>query len=249
MSNELTVSGSGGIAEIRVFNTDLSLVTQAIAENMGPSGITEFDLQRITVPSGGGTFWRVPTLEGPKPETSIRGVIIFQRDIRAYWAQSLEKSGGGTPPDCSSVDAIIGHGTPSGMCHACPLAEFKSDDDKRGQACKQAKQLFVLRGENLLPEVVSVPPTSLKNAKKYLLSLSNVGISYWSVLTELTLAETKNAGGITYSQIVFKFAGKLDPKTQVAAQKYSETLKPMLVKAIIDAASVGAETDKPSDAI
>ncbi len=247
-TTELTVPGSGGIADIRVFHTDLALVTQAISENMGPSGITEFDLQRITVPSGGGTFWKIPTLEGPKAEPLLRGVIVFQRDIRAYWKVPLEKSGGGTPPDCSSLDSITGNGKPGGLCHNCPLAQFGSDDDKRGQACKQAKQLFILRGENLLPEVVSVPATSLKNAKQYLLQLSNAGIPYWAVLTELTLTEAKNAGGLTYSRINFKFAGKLDAKTQVAAQKYGEMLRPMLVKTIIDATDVGAP-GKPSDAI
>jgi len=242
-------SGSGAVAEIRVFNTDLALVTQAISENMGPSGITEFDLQRITVPSGGGMFWKIPTLEGPKAAPTLRGVIVFQRDIRAYWKEALEKSGGGAPPDCSSIDSISGHGKPGGLCHACPLAQFGSDDDKRGQACKQAKQLFILRGENLLPEVVSVPPTSLKNAKKYLLSLSNAGISYWAVLTEMTLSEAKNAGGLTYSQINFKFSGRLDARTQVAAQRYSEMLKPMLLKTLIDGGDVGGAPAKPSDAI
>jgi len=95
----------------------------------------------------------------------LSGIIIAWRDTRAYWSVPMEESDGNMPPDCYSLDARTGEGEPGGNCHKCPNAEFGSGSKGEGQACKLVRQLFLVREDNLLPEIVHLPPSSLKPAR------------------------------------------------------------------------------------
>src|SRR5581483_3839785 len=181
MSQQIAKAESASV--IQAFATDLATIHAAMSTNIGADGLSEFDLPRIRIPAGGGLQWVVPSLEGETSEAVIEGVIVLARDTRAYYAQPLGESGGNQPPDCSSSDAVTGVGEPGGNCLRCPFAQYGSARDGHGQACKQIKQLFVLRGSLLLPEVISLPPTSLKAAKQYLLKLTSQGFPYFSVVS------------------------------------------------------------------
>lgn len=199
-----------------------------IRENVGGGGITEFDLDRVHVPAGGATTWTIPSLEGEEESKEITGVIVYWREPRAYWAQSFDETGGGTPPDCYSPDGVHGYGSPGGLCAKCPFAQFGSAEKGRGQACKQMRLLFVLRKGSMLPLVVVAPPTSIKPLKTYFLRLAAQGRPYWSVVTRLTLQRTKNQDGIPYAQIVPQLAGVLDEQATAWMKQYSEALRPVL---------------------
>ena len=83
-----------------------------------------------------------------------------------------------------------------GACQACPLAKWDSaQDGGAGQACKQVKQLFMLRGESMLPEVVSLPPTSLKAARQSSVKLTTQGIPYYGALVADRTGEGAERGG------------------------------------------------------
>ena len=155
-------------------------VQEAFAINIASGAVSEFDLPRIKIMSGA-ALWLIPKLEGDETAPSIEGVIVYARDTRAYYAA---KNAGSVPPDCSSPDAITGASRPGinlgGECAKCPMAQYGSavDGDGQageGQACKQMKQLFMLRGESMFPEVASLPPTSLKNARQFFLKLASQG--------------------------------------------------------------------------
>ncbi len=242
MSTELTVHQPAMVAPLRVLNseTSLDLVQAAIAENVGVGGITEFDFDRIKIPAGGGLAFNVTTLEGETAEKTITGVIALARDSRAYWKVPLDLSGGNTPPDCHSNDGLVGIATTpqghGGECAKCALAQFGSDPKSgRGQACKAIRQLFILRGDSLLPVVLALPPTSLKPAKQYMLRLAGQGVPYWSVLTKIGLEQAQNAGGIKYSRATFVFAGMLTEEQRAKAKQYSDMLKPLVTRMIVDA--------------
>ena len=219
---------------IHAFQTDLAAIHAAISTNIGTGGLTEFDLPRIKIPAGGGLQWPVPSLEGETMESVIEGVIVLARDTRAYYSQPLSEGGGNQPPDCFSADGTTGAGKPGGTCMTCPLAQYGSAPGGRGQACKQIKQVFVLRGSLLLPEVISLPPTSLKAAKQYLLKLTSQGIPYYSVVTRVGLERTKNKQGIAYSRTTFTFVRRLTPDEVHIAQEYHEMLKPLVQKMTVD---------------
>lgn len=248
MSKELTVQQPASTTALRVLESDsnLDLVQAAISENVGVGGITEFDFDRIKIPSGGGMAFNVSTLQGEDSEKTISGVIVLARDSRAYWQKSMEEGGGSQPPDCHSNDGIIGIANPGvnagGDCVKCPLAQFGSDSkivngatvQGRGQACKAIRQLFLLRGDSLLPVVLPLPPTSLKAAKQYMLRLAGQGVPYWAAVTKIGLEPAQNAGGIKYAKATFTFVGLLSEGQKAKAKAYSDMLKPLVSNMVID---------------
>lgn len=215
----------GPIANYAIVTQDADSLREVMAANAGDRGISEFDLDRVKVPSGGGTVWQVPSLEGERNEESIEGVIVFWKEPRAYWAQDFDSSGGGTPPDCSSGMGDVGIGIPGGDCSKCPLAAFgsaeKNGEKAAGQACKQMRMIFLLREGGLLPIVVTAPPTSLGNARQYFLRLSSNGVPFYGVKTRLRLKKDKNKQGIAYSKIEFEMAAVLPPPAIARIKDYA----------------------------
>jgi hypothetical protein len=237
-STELTVIEPGGFLAL---NHDLDEVTGFIEDNLSGQEVTEFDLKRISVPSGKATKyrWELPTLEGSEAVDEITGIIVFQKQTRQFWPRSIDDGGGNVPPSCSSPDGKVGFGKqwatkddidPPGEprqldCKACPKSQFGSDGG-RGQACKQSASLFLLMETGFLPAVVSVPPTSLRSLKHYMLGLADVGIRYDQVVTTLALEKDSNAGGTEYAVIVPRLGGRLDPDDAVKARAYGAALRP-----------------------
>jgi hypothetical protein len=237
-STDITTVDAGGYLAL---NHDLVELKSFIEDNLAGQDVSEFDLQRLNVPSGKAqTYrWEVPTLEGSEAVSEISGIIVFQKQTRAFWPQSIDDGGGNVPPSCSSPDAKFGFGKqwatredpdPDGeprrvACAQCPNAQFGSDGG-RGQACKQTSQLFLLMETGFLPAVVQVPPTSLGAVKKYMLALANAGVRYDQVVTTLRLEKKANAGGTEYAQIAARLGGRLDPETAQRARAYGETLRP-----------------------
>lgn len=201
-------------------------VTLALRENVGEVGL--FDLSSIKFPSGGGTTWEVETLEEPKAEKKLSVVILAAQTARAYYATSIEESGGNTPPDCSSPDGTAGHGTPGGDCAACPFAAWGSGRDGRGKACQERKQLLILTEYGALPYLLSVPPTSLKALRKYMLALTGQSLPYYGVVTELSLTKSSNAAGIEYAELVCRFLRPLSEGEAAVAKEYRAALSALL---------------------
>ena len=247
MGKEVTVHQPASTA-LQVLNadSDLALVQSAIAENVGVGGITEFDFDRIKIPSGGGAAFDVTTIEGTDAVKSITGVIVLKRDSRAYWEKSIDEGGGSKPPDCHSNDGIVGIPgamAPEHQCAKCPLAQFGSAKPKlvngvakeaRGQACKAIQQLFIIGGDSLLPVVLPLPPTSLKAAKQYFLRIAGQGVPYWACVTTIGLEQTKSADGVKYSKATFKLEARLNDQQKAKAKAYHDMLGPLVANMTID---------------
>src|SRR5688500_11912452 len=90
-----------------------SEAAELIRANTAGEEVGVGDLDRIRVPTGGGTLWTVPTIEGEKSERELVGIIVHVARRRAYWS---DPSPTGNPPDCSSRDCITGVGDPGGEC-------------------------------------------------------------------------------------------------------------------------------------
>jgi hypothetical protein len=218
MSQELVKSIPAPLA-LTMPEEERQAVMAAFAVNCASGSITEFDLPRIKVNSGT-ALWLIPGLEGDTTSQAIEGVIVAARDTRVYYAT---KDAGNVPPDCSSVDNVIGKGKPGGDCAACPLAKFDTaPDGGAGQACKQVKQLFMLRGTSMLPEVVSIPPTSLKAIRQFFLKLATQGIQYYHCMLRIELEKAQNQQGKTYGKAVMKFVRKLTPDEIAHAEEMRE---------------------------
>lgn len=202
-------------------------VKRVMQENVGGE-IRPFELERVSIPAGGGTAWEVPTLEGVESREAIEGVVIHWQDVRVYWAG--EYGGGNQPPDCYSEDGETGIGEPGGLCADCPFAEWGSAEaeDSRGQACKQVRRLFVVRPDELLPLLISLPPTSLAATRKYFHRLASRAVPFYGVVTRLALVKAKNAQGIGYSVVLPSVASRLDDEMLQRFAELRSMYKPVL---------------------
>lgn len=212
-SKFLAVRESAGSADI----------TNVMRDNLGEGGVTAFDLDRVKVPSGGGVAWEIPSLTGEaEVGRTFDGIIVHWREPRSYWAVSLDESGGGSPPDCSSTDGKTGVGDPGGNCATCRLSQFGSGPKGGGgQACKQMRLMFVLREDALLPIALFAPPTSLGPLRKYFLRLASQGKRYSDVVTRFALSKATSATGIEYAVIDPSVSEVLSAGEIAAVRSYS----------------------------
>jgi len=209
-----------------------SNIVEIVEENLGSEGVSAYDLDRVKIPAGGATAFEVPTLEGEESVKEIEGIIIFWKTARAYWPEKF--NGENNPPQCSSVDGEVGQGTPGGYCSKCPLAQFGSADNGKGQACKQMRQLFIVRENDILPLVLTLPPTSIKPAKQYFMRLASKGIKYTHAVTRITLEKAKSGEGITYSKAAFALVKQLEPAICEKIDAFTESIRPMLETVAIE---------------
>ena len=251
MGNDTTSLARIGDQEFAILKINPREITSIVRENCG-DGISALDLDRVKIPAGGTQAWTIPGLDGDEIVKEFYGVVMFHKAGRVFWEKGIEESGGNSPPDCSSDDGITGVGTPGGDCAQCPFAKFGSDArGGKGQACKQIKQVFVIRPGNIIPVMISLPPTSLRPAKQYFLRLANVGKHYTAVLTRFSLVEDKNADGIKYSKIVMAKVADLTPDQAGLFKRMSDLMRPWLSKVKVasedyEAAPTGQPDSEPA---
>ena len=213
--------------------SEVGAIVQEIFSKTGPD---RFDLTQIKVPSGQGpAMWAVPTLEGEDAaEKTIDGVIIASQDIRVMYRQSFDAGGGGTPPDCSSLDGVTGQGDPGGSCADCPFAMWGSADPKpngeprKGQKCQAKRLLWMVRADEMIPSIVVVPATSLKIVRRYQLLLAGRGLRSWQVATSLGLDKAQSGDGISYYRIAPRMLGKLSEAEIAAVRPLVEMASPVV---------------------
>lgn len=207
----------------------------AVSGNMGAAMAEEMEglqlsFPRVKIPSGGGLAFEVPgdDPENPDTEKEIIGVIVDHHPVNAYWADKY--AGANNPPDCSSMDGKIGldDGGDRVPCNSCQYNQWGSAEDGRGKACKNMHRVYILREGEMLPLLLTLPPTSLKNLSDYIaLRVVSKGLRSYGVVTKVALKKAQNTGGISYSQAVFALAGKLAPAQVTAMADYSLGIKSM----------------------
>ena len=226
-------------------------VKDVLAENLGvggASGVRVFDLDRVQMPSGGGIAWEVPSLSGPKPVQEIVGVVVFHSDRRVFWQESFGDTGGGTPPDCESLDGVTGVGMHAaacgGQCAQCPMSKFgtamRDGEPAKGQACQQRKLLFIMRPEDVLPIVVNLSATSIGPWSKFALRLASAGIRLSGAVVALGLEQDKSEDGIKFSKVAPRLVQQLDAATANKLRAVGEGINAALSKVPTVVPSVSA---------
>ena len=200
-------------------------LAEAIAEEMDGLGPIPFD--RVKIPSGGGLVFEVPGEDEGNPETAgeLVGAILYHHPVNAYWIEKF--SGGNEPPDCFSMDGKQGVLRETGEiinCADCPHNKFGSGG--LGKSCKNVHRVYILREDNPIPIILSLPPTSLKYMRDYIgTQILLKGMRCYDAVTKITLRKEKNAAGIAYSRAVFTFVGKLPEEQRAAAAKMADMIK------------------------
>jgi len=119
--------------------------------------------QRIKIPSGGMLQFELPSDNPEQPDYAayIDGVILHSYPANAYWPDG-EYDEEMAPPLCSSSDGVTGSGDPGGACALCPLNQWGSGENGKGKACKNMRQLYLLRSGEFMPIQLTLSPTSIK---------------------------------------------------------------------------------------
>lgn len=202
-----------------------------------PSGQLEIDTEdlegltisfdKVSIPSGGGTMWELPGMENPdEPEYNkeIEGVIVDHYPVNAFFEN--EYTGEIVPPTCSSMDGKLGIGNPGGMCVNCPLNKYGSADDGKGKKCKNLRRIYILRSGEILPLLVTLPPTSIKNFSDYISKrIVTKGMKACDVVTKMTLTVEKSQTGIKYSKAQFSIARTLRLEEKKVMREFSNNIK------------------------
>ncbi len=213
-------------------------------QNLGGEQLTASDFIRIKVPSGEGTQWMIPTIGGDESTEVIEGVILHSSRRRAYWSNPNPT---GDPPNCASSNCLQGVGEPGGICGqsgqipCCQYNEFGSAVNKHGKACKEGRLMFLLRQGNILPNLIMAPPASLKAMRQYLTQLP---VPYWGAITALTLEQTLNRDGVTYSRIIPRMVGKLDDEGAAAVVDCIKQYETIFAGTQLDQTEAEAETQE-----
>lgn len=242
-----------------------------LEENYGDEN-AQPEFPRIKFPTSGAATFTVPDPEGDKPAQVLEGVILHTTTPKALWLSAFS---GDTPPDCSSVDGRTGQvrmpdgsqgfvlpewakslGVPGGDCVTCPYNQWgtKRDNDGkfgRGKACKDMRRLWVLRSGDLMPMIVTLPPTSLAAYEQYANKLMAKGTGIRTVLTRIQLTETKNEKGIKYQTATFAQAEKADAEMATSLREFATFITPMVKKVQVDSndyRTVDPETGEINDA-
>lgn len=182
---------------------------------------------RIKVPSGGGLAFEVPGENPDEPDLQkeFSAVILYHHPVLSYYKEKY--TGGNEAPDCSSFDGIKGVERETGeikKCKDCPLNVFGTGENG-GKACKTKRRIFILRANEMLPTILSLPTASIGDFSKYIMRLVSKGKKSNQVVTKFSLKKVQNAGGITYSKVVLATERDLNEEEMKNIAKMTEQVK------------------------
>lgn len=217
MSNEIVKKEDNFVAS----NSNLA---EALGEEMAGLNIS-FD--RIKVPSGGGLAYEVPgdNPEEPELEKEFEAVILYHHPMLSYYKEKF--NGSNEAPNCSSIDGITGVDRDTGeirSCKDCPFNVFGSGENG-GKACKVKRRIFILRKNEALPVIFTIPTSSVGDFSKYIMRIVSKGKKSNQVVSRFSLKKVQNQGGITYSKVVINQVRELSPEEQTSIDALTTQVK------------------------
>lgn len=140
-------------------------------------------------------------------EAKFEGVILDQHPANAWWEKDISLTGGGSLPDCFSLDGITPvpedqcENRQNDKCADCKQNQFGSDPKTgKGKSCKNMKRVMILMESSLLPRRFTIPPTSIRSFESYMTTLVDRGLPYACVVTEFRL-DKKISGTFEYAEV------------------------------------------------
>lgn len=157
-------------------------------------------------------------------ERKLVGVILYHHLANAYWPEGSEYDDN-VPPFCQSFDGKQGYGEPGGVCAACAFNQFGSTANGSGKACKNMRQIYLLRSGEYLPLQLSLPPTSLRPFNDFMnLAFVARRRPSYSAIVEIGLKRAES-GGYTYSVATFRKVRDLEGEGLAAVKSYAANFK------------------------
>ena len=181
---------------------DSDFSSEDLADDMDGLQLT---MQRVKIPGGGNLQFEIrgDDPDNPDYERKLVGVILHHHFANAYWPDGSEYDDS-VPPLCQSFDGKQGYGVPGGVCAACAFNQFGSTANGSGKACKNMRQIYLLRSGEYLPLQLSLPPTSLRPFNDFMnLAFVARRRPSYSAIVEIGLKRAES-GGYTYSVATFR---------------------------------------------
>ena len=170
---------------------------------------------RVKIPGGGSLQFEIPSDDPENPDYTkyIEGVILYNHDTCAYWPEGSEYDDNVTPL-CSSVDGKTGYGAPGGVCATCALNQYGSVEKGKGKACKNMRNLYILRSGEHMPMLLSLPPTSLRPYSDFITAaFATRRRPIYSGVVQIGLKRVDN-GSNTYSVATFRLVQRFEGNDQ-----------------------------------
>ena len=213
-------------------------------------GITERDLDIITIPRGDGTRWRIETSEGTKEVETFQGVVVDFRLRRRFYKDRDFDARAKRPPDCSSNDWEWGQGEPGGECEKCPQNIWGSTpvEGSRAKACREYIMLFVILPAEKQPYVVQLPATSLKTGRRMIARCALGGKPYYGQILRFSLEAV--TAKFTYNTAVIETIGALGDKEKPTFRRHADIMGSIFSKVQIreiEAEVVPAQIEAPEE--
>jgi len=176
-------------------------------------------------------------------KAEFTGIVLHKNFCNAWWKESFDQSGGGTPPDCSSLDAITPDYNSSDLqaekCAKCAQNKFGSGDKGKGKACKNMCRVHILLDKEATPYRLTPSPANLRALADYVSNVSLRGYPFQLVYTDFSLMAVQNKDGIEYSEIVMKMNGTItDPKIAMAIKQQMDQWMPAFLGQSLEAEEV-----------
>ena len=213
------------LAVYPVLNPEESMNAMEVIEtNLGANGVQIKNLDKVTVPPGGGKVFAVNPGDGEINVPTLTGIIVLAPEQNGFWAHSMEDEPNSAPV-CFSNDGQVGVGRPGGNCLVCPNKEWGSDAKGKGKACRDLRPIFLLQPGDYLPIIVQTSRMSLKKLSAYFTLLARRGIPYYAAITEIGLAQAQNAGTPIYSVLTFAVKEVVPKEQRTALKSYQAALR------------------------
>lgn len=199
-----------------------SFTLQPIRAKIAPGGIGQFLLGEDTVKKFSAVvaisqvargYWPSKESTGAPPICASSDGIRGKFNVDADETQLHDAAAARTPHPAIN---IMGGGkdVPGSFdCARCPLSQWGSAEQGRGQACKSLRRLLVLPKGWSMPVILTLPPTSNRPWDEYATNRKAAKSSYFAVETLFELDSAKSDGGQTYNFVKVSAAGPLDAET------------------------------------
>lgn len=186
--------------------------------------------------------------------TEFEGVILDQHPANAWWEKDISESGGGSIPDCFSLNGVYPveecNNRQNNECSSCPQNQFGSDG--KGKACKNMKRLHILMEGSSLPRRLTVPPTSIRSFDNYMTELVDRGLPFPCAVTNFSLAK-KTSDSFEFAEVKLHFKRVLNrDELYVVAdsiKKFKDEARKQDISSDEYASADNEETETPKDDI
>lgn len=224
MTNELATKPTLDLAPLGEEAAGFGEILALFNEEM--DGLGAIPIPRISTPAGGSIAFTIGEGDEAEITKELRGVIVYHHANNAYYSKSIEESDGEMVPDCSSYDGKVGLVHATGElrnCAECPFNQFGDDGRK---PCSNRYSVYLLREEDMLPTLISLPATSRANFKKFI--ANNVVLKRrrsTDVVVKITLEKAESKGGQPFSRYKFALDTVLQQHEKEVMRNYGDDFK------------------------